>query len=97
MKRHLKQMPSDHASQAILDLVKEKQREVEETLKMRQLSADMVKKLHLLSQGIQALTENASSVRKTLENWDNVFNTMAELNLQEGKHNSTWVRFDKTS
>ncbi|KAI8376777.1 hypothetical protein BD560DRAFT_391447, partial [Blakeslea trispora] len=96
MKRTSHKRDLEQASPMLLELVKEKQREVEETLKMRQSSQDMVNKLHLLSQGIQALTENASGVRQTLENWDHVLNTMAELNLQEGKQNSTWVRFDKT-
>ncbi|KAI8084021.1 uncharacterized protein B0P05DRAFT_535872 [Gilbertella persicaria] len=84
---------TDRASQAILDLVQKKQREVEETMKIRQLSVDMVHKLRQLSQGMQALTENSASVRKTLENWEVVFNTMGEMNTQE--QNATWVRFQK--
>ncbi|KAI7902806.1 uncharacterized protein BX663DRAFT_510553 [Cokeromyces recurvatus] len=84
------------ASQAKLDLIKEKLREVEETNKVKDLSAQMVTYFRGLSESMKKLTECAEDVGNTFENWDLIFNTMGEMNKGEEKSNEIWVRFKKT-
>jgi F0F1-type ATP synthase membrane subunit b/b' len=83
------------ASQAKLDLIKEKLREVEETNKLKESSAQMVQYFHDLSDGIKDLTESAQGVSKTFENWDDIFSTMGEMNKTDEK--TVWVRFKKST
>lgn len=83
------------ASQAKLDLIKEKQREVEETSKINESSAQMVQYFLDLTDGIKDLTESAQGVSKTLENWDHIFGTMGEMN--RNKEKPVWVRFKKST
>jgi hypothetical protein len=83
------------ASQAKLDLIKEKQREVEETTKLKESSAQMVQYFHDLSDGIKDLTKSAQGVSKTLENWDHIFGTMGEMNKNE--EHAVWVRFKNSN
>ncbi|KAI9476114.1 MAG: hypothetical protein EXX96DRAFT_288531 [Benjaminiella poitrasii] len=83
------------ASQIKLDLIKEKLREVEETNKVKELSAQMVTYFRQLTESMKKLTEGAQDVGSTIGNWDLIFETMGEMNKGEDKSNEIWVRFKR--
>lgn len=81
------------ASQAKLDLISEKQREVEETEKVKQLSNQMGKYFRELADCFKELTAGTTNVGDVLENWDLIFSTMGEMNTNREK--PSLVRFKK--
>lgn len=79
------------ASQAKLELIQEKQREVEEAEKVKQLSYQMGNYFRELADCFKELTAATTNVGNTLENWDLIFSTMGETNQE--KNEPSWVRF----
>jgi hypothetical protein len=79
------------ASQAKLDLIQEKTREVEEAEKVKELSSQMGNYFRELASCFKELTAGTSKVGDTVENWDLIFQTMGSTHRDE---QSTLVLFE---
>ncbi|KAI8988501.1 hypothetical protein BDF20DRAFT_856029 [Mycotypha africana] len=87
---------SNPATEAKLEAIKEKEKEVEGTNKVKNMSADMLSYFRTLTDNIKELAEDAQTVGKSLENWHHVFNMMSEMNRASDdgpKDSKIWVRY----
>lgn len=84
------------ASQAKLDLLAEKEAELNQVLKIKEKSDALVKCFNDLAEGITNVSKGAQGVSNTLRNWDNVFSIMGEMNHHKEESNPHWVRFEKS-
>ncbi|KAI8997021.1 hypothetical protein BDB01DRAFT_769547 [Pilobolus umbonatus] len=77
-----------------LDFIQNKKNELEELMKIKSASDDLVKYFNNLSVGMKQLALATQGVSNTIGNWDDIFGVMGEMNTK-GKEYPTWVLFDK--
>ncbi|ORX43341.1 hypothetical protein DM01DRAFT_77009 [Hesseltinella vesiculosa] len=81
------------ASAAKLAMIYEKQQELEELQKMKELSEHLVQHFENLTQSVESLAMGCKGVAQSLGNWDYVFRTMGSINTESSSFgNSTIVK-----
>ncbi|KAI8384535.1 uncharacterized protein BYT42DRAFT_544424 [Radiomyces spectabilis] len=73
-------------------LIQEKTRELEELMKIKTMSDQMVQYFEELGNSMQELSKGAQGVANTLTNWDYVFRTMSFMDTDDKQADKTLVK-----